>query len=257
MTRALTRTNFHSSRLIRSLADLAVLETDAPGGAFAEKLGQWIGFADAITLSAVHNAPTAISPSTPSGAQSVARLAIAEEFARRRVALENSIRMSCSINPGKTGIELPTPKPGALTKDAAAYEPYRRYLSAQQRDMELSVRSLRTKVREQISKASPRLKPLVDLDAALDGILCERESKLLSTVPLLLKRRFDQLLKAHQQTRPSTQQDDNPDLWMKPGAWLARFCSELQTVLLAELNVRLLPTVGLIEAFNNEKIKHT
>lgn len=165
--------------------------------------------------------------------------------------------MSCSINPGKTGIELPTPKPGALTKDAAAYEPYRRYLSAQQRDMELSVRSLRTKVREQISKASPRLKPLVDLDAALDGILCERESKLLSTVPLLLKRRFDQLLKAHQQTRPSTQQDDNPDLWMKPGAWLARFCSELQTVLLAELNVRLLPTVGLIEAFNNEKIKHT
>ena len=40
---------------------------------------------------------------------------------------------------------------------------------------------------------------------------------------------------------------------MKQGAWLSRFCNELQTVLLAELDVRLQPTVGLIEALHNGK----
>jgi len=40
---------------------------------------------------------------------------------------------------------------------------------------------------------------------------------------------------------------------MNEGAWLARFCHELEAVLLAELDVRLQPTVGLIEALQNEK----
>ena len=66
MTRALKRTQFHSSGLMRTLADLAVLETDRPVGAFAEKLGQWIDFADAIALCAVHNGATATPTREPS-----------------------------------------------------------------------------------------------------------------------------------------------------------------------------------------------
>jgi hypothetical protein len=54
----------------------------------------------------------------------------------------------------------------------------------------------------------------------------------------------------------AAQQEDKPALWMQPGAWLERFCGELKAVLLVELDVRLLPTVGLIEAMNNEKTKH-
>ena len=103
------------------------------------------------------------------------------------------------------------------------------------------------------SQSLPALRQLAALDAALDKALCERESKLLSTVPLLLRKRFEHLLKAHQQTLLDTGHADKPDTWMKQGAWLARFCHELQTVLLAELDVRLQPTVGLIEALHNEK----
>lgn len=257
MTRALQRTNFHGSSLIRTLADLAVLKIDEPDGDFAEKLGQWIDFADAITLCAVHNACTAIPPGTKSGAQPVARLAIAQEFDRMRVVLENSIRVSCSLNAGQTRLALPIPKLGTPIEDASAYEPYRRFHLAHQRDMESSVRLLRAKVREQIAKVSPRLRQLADFDAALDGMLRERENKLLLTVALRLKMRFDQLLRAHQQALASVQQEDSPDLWMNAGSWLTRFCSELQTVLLAELDLRLQPTVGLIEAFNHENTKHT
>lgn len=257
MTRALQRKNFHGSSLIRTLADLAVLKIDELDGDFSEKLGQWIDFSDAITLCAVHNACTPIPPGTKSGAQPVARFAIDREFDRMRVVLENSIKVSCSPHAGKTRLTLPMPQLGAPLEDASAYEPYRRFHLAHQRDMELSVRSLRAKVRDQIAKVSPRLKQLADFDAALDGILRERENKLLLTVALRLKMRFDQLLKAHHQNLASAQQEDSPDLWMNAGSWLARFCGELQTVLLAELDVRLQPTVGLIEAFNHEKTKHT
>lgn len=235
MTRAQTRTHFHSSRLVRLLSDLAVVEPVAPGMAFAQKLGQWVGITDAITLHAAH---TASPPGQPSRTPSGAGAAIGDEFARMRAALENAIT-----------------KRGSPIDGAAAYEPYRRYYFAQQRDMELTVRAWRAKVRSVLGKASPALQQLAALDAALDAILAARESKLFSTVPALLEQRFAQLRQAHQQRLLDTNQADHPDLGMKPGAWLARFGHELQTVLLAELDVRLQPTVGLLEALHNEKTK--
>jgi hypothetical protein len=59
------------------------------------------------------------------------------------------------------------------------------------------------------------------------------------------------LFKAHQQMLVDTQQTDNPAGWTQAGAWLARFCNDMQMLLLAELELRLQPTVGLIEALNN------
>lgn len=238
MTRALTRTNFHSSKLIRVLSDLAVVDAVEPGTAFAEKLGLWLNLHDAINLCAALNESSADQPSAKFGKKSVTSVAIGDEFARVRTGLVNAITQSCPPNLG------------------ADYEPYRRYYAAQQRAMDSSVRPLRASVRSVLAKASPALRVLADLDATFDAIGCERESKLLSTVPLLLKRRFEQLRQAHQQMLVDTQQEDDPALWMTTGAWAARFCHELQTALIAELDLRLQPTVGLIEAINNEMTKH-
>lgn len=249
-------TNLHSSRLIRIFADLAIVDTVEPGISFAERLGRWLDHHDAITLCAALNAGTSSPPVMPSGAQSVAAVAIGDEVAQVRAALVNSITKSDTRSVGRAGIELPTPTPGEPMETAPAYEPYRRYYLSHQRDMELSVRPLRSHVRDVIARASPALSKLAALDAVLDGVLSDRESKLLSTVPLLLERRFGQLLKAHQQMLIETQQVDSPDVWMKAQGWPARFCNELQMVLLAELDVRLQPTVGLIEAFNNQTTQH-
>lgn len=249
MTRVLPRANFHSSKLIRCLADLSIVEAVEPGNAFAEKLGLWIHFTDAITLSAVHNDSIASTPKMQPEAQCAVPVAVGIEFDRTQAALMNSIMKSCSPNSGKTHITLPAPKLELPMDLAAAYAPYRRFYDAHQRDMELSIQPLRINVREALAKASPRLKKLADLDAALERILRDRESKLLSKVPVLLKKRFEQLFKAHQQMLVDTQQADNPAGWMQAGAWLARFCNDMQTLLLAELELRLQPTVGLIEAF--------
>lgn len=251
MTRALTRTNFHSSRLIRTLADLAVLQTTEPAAALGEKLALWIDFADAIALTGVHNAGI-LDPQ--SAAQPEAGFAVAQEFTKVRASLEGVIAKSSSPNTGRTRAELSLPKLDLPLDDAKVYTPLRRYHQAHQRDMESSVRSVRAKVRDGVAAASPKLRQLTALDASFEGILCEREARLLSTIPSLMEKRFHQLRKAHLQTLPT---DDQPDRWMKPGAWLARFCTELQTVLLAELDLRLQPAVGLLEALQNEQTLQT
>lgn len=249
MTRTLTRTNFNSSKLTRTLADLGVLDPKDASDALAEKLGQWISFTDAISLSAVPKAnPVELALGVPSSVT----VSLGQEFARQRGALESSMTHNGASTTGKTPIELPRPQPGASLEEASAYAPYRRYHQAHQRNMELKVRPLRAKVREAVAKASPRLKPLAMLDATFEQVLSDNETRLLSTVPALLEQRFKHLLQTHQQSLAEQPRTDNIDLWMKPGGWLGRFCNELQTVLLAELDLRLQPSVGLIEALHSE-----
>lgn len=243
MARAPTRTHFHSARLVRVLSDLACAPAAAPATAFAQRLGLWVDYTNAITLCAVHNASSAL----PAGEASGANGDIGAAFARMRSSLEQAIGSSMPV------LDSSDFAPGAAIDINAAYEPYRRYYLAQQRDMEAQVGPMRARVREALAKASPALQQLVALDAALDAILLERESKLLNTLPLLLKKRFAHLLKTHRQALAEAQQPDQPDRWMQAGAWLARFCQELQTVLLAELDLRLQPTLGLIETNDNKK----
>lgn len=257
MTRVLPRTNFHSSKLIRCLADLSLVDTVAPGNAFAEQLGLWVHFADAIALSAVHSDSIANLPRIQSEAKSVVRTAASAEFDRIQSLLINSIVKSCSANSGKAHIRLPEPQLELPMNIATAYAPYRRFYEAHQRDMEMSIQPLRVNVRAALAKASPNLRKLADLDAAFEKILRERESKLLSKVPVLLKKRFEQLFKEHQQKLVDTQQADNPAGWTQTGAWLTRFCNDLQMLLLAEVELRLQPSMGLIEACNENTTQDT
>ncbi len=256
MTRATPRTNFNSSRLIRFLAGLAVLDVPEPDNAFAEKLGLWLDFTDAITLSAAHNAGRALPPASSAGGQPAMAGALEDELDRRRTEWADAINRSCSPGVGGTRLKWPVPQPGSPLEIAAAYEPYRRFYLAHQRDMETNIGPLRARVRSALASASPALATLANLDAAFDGILSERESRLLATVPLLLEKRFVQLYKAHQQRVADAGQEDSPATWMQPGAWLAVFCRDLQALLLAELDLRLQPTMGLIEAFSNEVTEH-
>lgn len=264
MTRVLPRTNFHSSKLIRCLTDLALVDGAGSGNAFAEKLGLWVHFTDAITLSAVHNdrnaglidrhpeAQSEAQSEAQTGEQAVSHTEVGFEFDRIRTAVIESITKSFSPGQGKSHIELPTPDLALPINLAAAYAPYRWFHDAHRRDMEFRIQPLRVNVRAALATASPRLRKLADLDAVFEKVMRDRESTLLSRVPVLLERRFEQLFKAHQQMLADTQQVDNPAGWMQAGAWLGDFCNTMQTLLLAEAELRLQPTVGLIEALTNK-----
>jgi hypothetical protein len=220
------------------------------GSEFAEKLGQWVHFADAITLSAVHSDGIASVPVMLPERQSATRTAVAAEFDRIQALLVNSITQSCLPGKGKTHIKLPAP-PFDLPLDLkAAYAPYGRFYDAHQRDMEMSIQPLRVNVRAALAKLSPALRKLAELDAMFEKILRDRERQLLAKIPVLLKQRFAQLFNEHQQKLADVQQPDKPAGWMQTGGWLARFCHDMQMLLLAEMELRLQPTMGLIEACN-------
>jgi hypothetical protein len=256
MARSLTRTPFHRSALTRTLAGMGALGATDPGNAFAEQLGQWVDFKGAITLSAIHSTPAAPlpngTPPAPPDSASKAVASVARDFARTRTAMEAGIAASFTPGAGPARLALPVPAPGLSADEACAYAPYRRCHQAIQHDLETKVATLRARVRECAAQASPPLQRLAALDAAFDAILCEREARLLATLPSRLEKRFHQLHQAHQQDLSARQSADSVEQWWQPGAWLARFRGELRSVLLAELDLRLQPTLGLLDALHNE-----
>lgn len=244
MTRDLPRINFHSSQLIRYLAELDLLEGAEPMGDLAEGLGQWMHFTDAIALSAVlESGLSQFAVQNPAQREATgARLAA--EFDKARTFMVNSITKSCAPAGGKTHIKLP------LVDPELPFAPYRQFYEAHQRDMELSIEPLRVNLRGALAKASPRLRKLAELDMVMDKCLRAREAQLLARVPQLLQKSFRAEYAAHQEQLAASGEDDNPAAWMQPGGWLAGFCQILQTTLLAEAQLRLQPSAGLLDAFN-------
>jgi hypothetical protein len=252
MTRASPRAKINSSRLIGLLTDLAVAEAQPPQQNFAELLGQILDLADAIKLSAANERRTAVGfDASSSDEEAVSIDALEAEVLRVRSGLVNTIVKSCTP-PGSPPIPLPAIKDDTPVETAIAYERYHRFYAAHQRDLHANVRSLQSHVRDVLSAASPQLKQLAALDATFDEILWGKMRKIFSTIPKLLEIRFEALLQAHQATLNPTNLDDNPTRWMLPGGWIERFCKELQELLLAELDVRLQPVLGLVDAFRHE-----
>lgn len=254
---------------------------------FAERLGHWLDLNDAIALS---GALAASAGGAGSAADARARAAATEtvaetvadslraDFARVRAALTDSILSDGVFRSGKARIKLPVPVVPAAAESAgvaresnasnaanataatADFEPYRRYYAAHQREMESSIGLLRTRLRKALADASsgsPALARLAVLDEVMERALGERERSLLASVPQLLAKRFARLRQAHRQAladQPLANDPpaDDPAQWMQPGGWLATFCREQQAVLLAELEVRLQPAAGLVDAFDKE-----
>ena len=228
MTRAVIRTPFSGAKLLRILTNLSVMDMAEAGPLFAEKLGYWVGFADAIALHGVHGAGE--TPTSVDKARDKLPLVsgLHAKFALAQSQLENSIKESFAANADM------------FDDPATPYALIRKFHVARQRDMELGVRPLRNKAREQVARVSPILAKLAALDATFDGILVDREKKLLAAVPTLMERRFLHLRATHSQ----------------PQGWLENFSQELQTVMLAELELRLLPTAGLVAALNDQFEQH-
>lgn len=244
MARASPRTRFDSAQLIRALSALVATDVADSRQSFADRLGQWLDFADAIALCSALDSPA--DTRAPAAAEP---LAPGDEFARVRGALLDSINTDGLLTPGKARIRLPAPAWHADTEGAADYLPYHRYYLAHQRDMAAAITPLRASVRTELARQSAALRQLATLDGVLDQALAPRERSLLATVPQLLGRRFEQLHQTHRGTLPADGADD-PAGWLQPGTWLTRFCHDMKAVLQAELDLRLQPVAGLLEALN-------
>ncbi len=248
MTRSAPRTPFNSSSLLRCLAELDVLDAGGSGAAFAEQLAHWVSFTDAIALGAVQ-APANTTKPDSGAAPGAVDASLLETLLQARAVLIAPIfqRENPHPNHGPKLAHSPLPSPADTEglAPAIAFEPYRRYYLAHQRNIDAGVAPWRARVRAVLHKASSALQQLAALDAAFETILSERESKLLAKIPALLQKRFVSLLQNQEPGAPTAPTDN---------AWQIRFGQDLQAVLVAHLDLRLQPTLGLLEAYQNENL---
>jgi hypothetical protein len=258
--------SFNSSRLVGFLSGLqpGAPSAAAPAGkatpTLAEQLGAWMGWTDAIALSSVLNAPgpAAVAPvpaalaATATQAQQAAWRTLAPALARLRSELAAAVAADPVLAPslaspkparaapaGRGGPPARASAPALTVAEAADPALYRRSYLAHQRTMALRAEPLRAQVRAAMARLSPALAQLATLDATLEKALAARERQCLASVPVLLERFFD---RQRQAAAPLDEAATTlPD-------WLAQYRQLVQAVLLAEWEVRLLPTEGLIEA---------
>ncbi|MBQ0933863.1 DUF3348 family protein [Ideonella paludis] len=226
---------FNDSLLVRHLASLAPgVPAPAPADpGVAQRMAQWLNVADAITLHAAQQS-VAQTPTLPKAQQGkVAAADLQQALERTRHTLRASI----------------TRREKTLDTEYPLY--HQRYQDEQRR-MEMSVQALREHVRQGLlAQSSPRLAQLVAMDTLLGQMLAAREQRLLAGVPSFLKTRYQQLRTQHQPAAA-----DGPAQALVPvhpqAAWLAQFVNEFEQTLLAELDLRLQPILGLLEALAQE-----
>lgn len=234
MVRGSPGTRFTGSALVRLLGQLADAKAPAGAPAFAERLAQWLGWTDAISLSAALQGGPEAAPSARSADVPLDAPSAQAELARTRAALAHAIAQEFAPAPARPqrpgrGASVPPP-PAPLPTDFTAWR--RRYTSLQQA-MDTAIGVLRSRLRDALSAAGPERARLAAVDAVMERVLGGQEHVLLAGVPAMLEKHFERLRDA----RPES-----------PDEGLTAFSRDLQAVLLAELETRLQPAEGLLEA---------
>lgn len=190
---------------------------------FGERLSRLFGLGDTMTLDAAIGY-RAKQPGTPQGAV-VDRLT--DELATIRRALVQRIR--------GFGSDL------EFDGDPEPEVALNAWLTLQ-RKVAANSRQLRDKVRKSMKDQGPKLAHLAELDAVFDQTMAGYTAQCFSHIPKVLEQRFE-----HRSTTP--EQSPTP---ATTADWFHRYCEEAQSLLLAELDVRLEPVLGLLEACHKE-----
>ena len=287
LPRANLISGLNSSRFVRLLAEFAAPaesavmtrtrtgagnRTAAPSKeSFTERLGQWLDWTDAITLAAALSRETAVRPlndRTAGAAISAPAKTIVDELLQVRNKLADAIVTDGLFKASHDAVKLPNSRTGAALgvaldgtldmpldmplEPAPEFSPYRRACQTHQRAMAAVIAPLRGRVRQALTALSPALGRLAALDAVFDEALRDRERQLLSTVPVLLEQHFERLRRAHSTTRFQARASLSAADSRSPARWLVEYGGDMQQVLLAELDVRLQPIEGMVEAIGHE-----
>ncbi|MEW9583564.1 DUF3348 domain-containing protein [Paraburkholderia sp. DGU8] len=261
------RTTLSGPALVRLLARVADVEIPESRQSLSDRLSQWLGWTDAIALSSALNG----SPPAVAGGARVAGSAAEGECVRLRSSLTKAVVgdrvFATARSDGRAPMQKPkqTHVPMQGTAEAPVdYAVFRQRYQAIQQSMETSIATLRSRLRGMLAAKTPALARLAALDAVMERALGERERTLLGGVPGMLAPHFEKLREAEQQALAArnaesadrtgcdaaaqTPQASANVAPLTPGAWLDVFRKDMQSVLLAELEVRFQPVEGLLVA---------
>ncbi len=237
MTHASPSLALNGSRLVRLLSELELAKAPLSHRQFIERLGRCVSITDSITLAQALGrrveTPAQDADACGHDAQSACE-AIQRLFVQAHAAMIERIAQTFVVS-GEGRIRLP---PLPQTPAKLTWEPYHRFYAAHQRELESQIQRLHLQVRDQVTALTPALAQLALLDQVFGQRVAARLKKYFAVTPRLLEKRFDQL-----QAQAMGGADAPADY-----RWVEAFCLEMQQVLLAELEARLLPLLGLVEA---------
>jgi hypothetical protein len=235
MVQASQRTTVRGPTFIRLLARLTDVGVTQSNPSLSDRLSQWLDWTHSIALSTALDgrpaAPDSLGPTFGSAEE--------EECARMRDSLAHTI---------SNDAELATLRQRAAEQVLAGndanvdYTAFRqRYLTLQRR-MLAATGHLRGRLRDMLAQQSAEKARLAEVDAVMERALSPREQTLLAAVPTVLGDHFERLRHAEHQALAEAPGAENT------AAWLDVFCRDMQSVLLAELDVRFQPVEGLLAA---------
>ncbi|MFL9892344.1 DUF3348 domain-containing protein [Paraburkholderia sp. RL17-381-BIF-C] len=267
MLQAPPRTALSGPALIRLLARLADADIPESRQSLSDRLSQWLGWTDAIALSSALNG----NPPAVAAGGRVFGSAEEADYVRARSSLAKAItgdsvfaaarRHGHGHAHGHGHGAAHAPSRIAPTEPAADYAVFRQRYLALQQSMETGIGNLRGRLRAMLAARTPAMARLAVVDAVMERALSERERNLLAAVPGLLAGHFERLRAAEQavltaaeaEAEAAASGDSAGDATgdatpVTPGAWLNLFRKDMQSVLLAELDIRLQPVEGLLAA---------
>ena len=224
MKQELVRTGLEGSALVGLLAQLALIDRPAAAPSFVEGLGRWLSWKEAIPLSAVlqQAAPGMVAAASAARATRAGEQANAQMLCQRLARVQADLRQAILADRD------------TVREDGHDYLPFRRRCLNLQQAMAAAVGPLREQLRATVAQQSPAMAQLAALDAVMAQALAPREQALLALLPVLLEKHFLRLRSAPLQAE------------QKP--WLDTFRHDMHQLLLAELSLRLQPSLGLLEA---------
>lgn len=243
MTEAVPLDASGGTRLVRLLTGLDLASGQVAQERYAERLGELIDLSHSITIAKTLGELSIIAfePNNESSE------AVTGQFLRARYAIVQQVIQSFAPCDDLARIRLPNPGPAPPEDLTEACEPYLQFYRAHQREISFRIQRLQTQVRDAVRGLSPALAQLVALDSVLGDTLSGPCRKRFAAVPKLLNSRIRLLLRDVRQALSI----DGSDTGLWPGVH-ERVCAEMQAMLLAEIEARLQPVLGLIEATNDD-----
>jgi hypothetical protein len=237
------RTGLSGPTLVRLLARLTDIDVHEPKQSLSDRLSLWLGWTEAIALSAALNG----SPAGTACCEPVQDSAEEQECARVRAALSNAITANRAAAAGSDRARGRASAMASSVQAPVDYAIYRqRYLTLQQ-SMETGIGNLRSRLRGILAARTPRMAQLAVVDAVMERALGGRERNALLLVPGMLEGHFHRLRRA-EETALAQAQPAEKAMKVRPGAWLDAFRKDMRSVLLAELDIRFQPVEGLLSA---------
>ncbi|MCC8628482.1 DUF3348 domain-containing protein [Xanthomonas vesicatoria] len=241
MAKSAPRAPLSGPAFIRLLARLSDVRVAQSNHALADRLSQWIDWTRAVAVSKALDGKLPDIDDLPEP-----RPLDADACARVRAGLATSSVADLDV----LVTRLRSEARAAMDSDAAPpmpdYAPFRQHYLAMQRAMRTATGDLRGRLRDLLALVSSDMARLAEVDAVMELTLSPREQTLLNTVPGLLGTHFDRLREAACAHAAPSDQEIAPRAVFD--GWLDVFRKDMQSVLLAELDVRFHPIEGLLAA---------